>query len=99
MGTGLWTVFILLSVEEHGITVLGINFRANSSTLFCALVYSLSVFHVLPPVSIFFLCSFSFIGTLFSVFRVAGVSVEIDVTVILAIWSAWCSMLQMWWIG
>jgi len=35
----------------------------------------------------FFLCSFFFIDILFAVFRIAGVSVEIDVTVVLAIWS------------
>ena len=79
MGTGLWTVFIFLSVEEQGITILDTNFRANPCTWFCALVYSLSLFHVLPPVSMFFLCSFFFIGILFAVFRVAGVSVEVDV--------------------
>jgi len=87
VGTDLWTVFIFLSVEEQGITNLGTNFRDNPNTWFCALVYSLSLFDVLPPVTMYFLCSFFFIGILFAVFRVAGVSVEFDVTVILAIWS------------
>ena len=66
MSTNLWTFFILLFVEERSIAVLSTDFRVGSSTRLCALVYSLSLFHMLPPMSILFvfLCSH-----LYSLFR------------------------------
>ena len=86
MSTDLWIFFVLLSVEKRGITVLGASFGVNSSIWFCVLVYSLSLFHVLPPVFEFFVCSFFFVVVLVTVFHIASVCVEIYVTVILAIW-------------
>ena len=95
MSTNLWAFFILLFVEERIITVLSTVFRVGSITQLYVLVYSLSLFYMLSPVSVFVLCSFVLIGILFSVIHVACVCVEIYVTIILAIWSVSRVVLQM----
>ena len=85
MSTNLWAFFILLFVEERIITVLSTVFRVGSITQLYVLVYSLSLFYMLSPVSVFVLCSFVLISILFSVIHVACVCVKIYVTIILAI--------------
>ena len=97
MGADLWTAFVFLSVEERGKSGLGVNVRVNLGTQFCTSTYSLSLFHVLPPVSMFFLCSFFLTRILFPVLHIACVRAEVYVTVIFAVWSVGCIMLQMWW--